>query len=168
MCELGEKIQRIMTDNIRMAVIVDNHIHLGDAGWLFINFQAEQIILGELMPIPVMLEDVLLLLVICLAAHVIKRIQQKPPGAAGGIQHDMRAFRVKHFHRESDQFARRKVLTEIAFKKPPMNSSKATPLVSSSVQSREMPSRCSTHWARTGGSVLICSVNTPGSRACSA
>src|SRR5260364_6671 len=69
------------------------------------------------MPIPVMLEDVLLLLVICLAAHVIKRIQQKPAGAAGGIQHDMRAFRVKHFHRESDQFARRKVLTEIAFKK---------------------------------------------------
>lgn len=112
-----KEIQRVVTDDVGVPIVVDDHVHLGDTGQLFVDFQTEKIFLGEVMPILPMGVRSRLLHPAGLTAHMVERVKQKATRTTGRVQYHVLAFRVQHFHGKGDQFARGEVLAEIALEK---------------------------------------------------
>ena len=49
--EFRKKIERVVAHDIGVAVIVDDHIHLGDASEFLVHLDAEQLLLREVVPV---------------------------------------------------------------------------------------------------------------------
>src|SRR5260370_31628977 len=107
-----------MADDICMAVIVDDHIHLRNARQLIIYLDAEKVIFGEIVPVIVVFGVLLRIAIalreaaIRLAPHMVKRIKEEASRAAGGIKNNLFALGIEHFDSQCDELAWSEVLAE--------------------------------------------------------
>src|SRR5438552_8289650 len=102
-----------------MTVVVDNHVHLGDAGKFLVDFQAEQVLLGEVVPIGEMVfafrrPFLLRKTTVGLATYMIERVEEEAAGAASGIKDDVLALGIEYLDRKGNEFARSEILAEVA------------------------------------------------------
>ena len=110
----GIKIdERVAADDVAMSVIVDNHVHLGDACNGVVDFNTKEPFLCEVVPVGVVSRSSLVVKFGCLRADVIHCVQQKAAGAAGRIENALFVVRRDHFHHELNDFARGEKLPHI-------------------------------------------------------
>ena len=65
------KVQGVVAHDVGVAIIVDDHVHLGDSGQLVVHLNAIHIVLCEVVPILEVLHCVGLVPLVCLSAHVV-------------------------------------------------------------------------------------------------
>ena len=115
--DLFKAVQRVLPNNVAMAVVVKDHVHLGDAGDFVVDLHAVQILLGEVVPVRVMLHTAGFVVLRGLAADFVEGVEQKSAGAARGIKHQLIRLGPCHVRRESDNLARGEILAEITLEK---------------------------------------------------
>jgi hypothetical protein len=99
---------------------VDNHVHLGDTSQLFIDLDAEEVLLRKVVPIGEVttalagIGAVFRKTAVRLAADVVKGIEEEAARTTCGVEHEMFSFRVEHFDGEGNEFARGEILAEVA------------------------------------------------------
>ena len=69
--ERRDKVQSVVAQDVGMAVIVNNHIHLGDPGQFLVNFNAKEVALGEVVPVAEMGNGAGRLLPVGFPAHMV-------------------------------------------------------------------------------------------------
>ena len=99
-----------------VTIVVDDHVHLGDASQFVVHFDAEQVLLCEVVPVLKMFDGSGLLLAVGITPHMVERVQKEPARAAGRIENKLLAFWVKNLDGEGNEFTRSEVLAEVAFK----------------------------------------------------
>src|ERR1022692_882208 len=104
-----------MADDVGVAIIVNDHVHLGHPGKFVVHFDAKEIPLRKVVPELEVLYCPGLFLPVSFAAHMVERVEQEASRATRRIKHQLLSLRIEDLDRECDQFARRKVLTEVAF-----------------------------------------------------
>ena len=50
--QFSQAVKGIESDDIGMPIIVEDHIHLGDAGDFVVNLDAEKFVFGKVVPVP--------------------------------------------------------------------------------------------------------------------
>lgn len=85
---LFNAVQGIKANDIGMPVIMYDHIHFRNAGDLIIDFDAIQMLCGEVMPVIIILYRSLITKLISLLSHIVERVQQESAGTAGRIYKD--------------------------------------------------------------------------------
>jgi len=51
----GRRLQSVVSNDVGVAVVMDDHVHLRRAGDLLVDLDAVEIVLSEVVPVPVML-----------------------------------------------------------------------------------------------------------------
>ena len=100
-----------------MSIVVQDHVHLGDAGDLVVDLDAEEAFFGEVVPVLIVFDAVGVVVVGGLAAHAVEGVEKEPAGTAGGIEDEIIGLWLHHFHREGDDFTRGEILAEVALEK---------------------------------------------------
>src|SRR5436190_1436890 len=101
-----------------MAVVVDDHVHLGDAGELLVDLDPEDIFLCEVVPVGVVVAALRGVRrepgepASGLAADVVKRVQEESAGAASRIENEVFLFWIEDLDRKANELARGEVLPE--------------------------------------------------------
>lgn len=117
--EPGEEVERVVADDVGVPVVVDDHVHLGDAGEFLINLDAEKVLLGEVVPIGEMLARLPGVGAMPreaasrFPADVVERVEEEAARTTGGIENELAVFRIEHFDGKGNKLARCKVLSEV-------------------------------------------------------
>ena len=106
-------------EDVRVSVVVQNHIHLRGSGNLIVNFDAVKFLLGEIVPITVMLAlfGRRVVKIIGLLTNLVQNMQQKTRTSARRIKHEIVFFNRQNVNDKIHDRARRKILPEFAAKK---------------------------------------------------
>ena len=110
-------VERVVADDVSVPVVVNNHVHLGDARDGVIDFYTVKIVLREVMPISPFRRRVALKKLFGLRADFIERVQEKPARAAGGVEHEIVILNIHHFDGKTDDIARGEELAALALEK---------------------------------------------------
>ena len=100
-----------------MAVVVDDHVHLGDAGDFVVDLDAKEPVFREVVPVLVVFFRAFVVVFLRFVAHGVERVEEKAARTAGRVEHDVLVSGLGHFHGEGNDFARREVLAEVALEK---------------------------------------------------
>ena len=112
-----------MADDVGVAVVVDDHVHLGDAGEVVVDLDAEQVFLREVMPVAEVVAaflrggEVVWEKAVGFRADEIERVEEEAAGAARGIDDEVVRRGPEHLDGEGDEFARGEILAEVALEK---------------------------------------------------
>lgn len=79
--------QSVRGHDVGVPVVVNDHVHLCRPGDLFVDFDPVKIVLGEIVPMPVMFVRPWFKVYARLSAHLVQRMEQEAPASAGGIKH---------------------------------------------------------------------------------
>ena len=115
-----EEVKGIVADNVRVSVVVNDHVHFGDAGEFFVDFDTEEVLFGEVVPVGKVfaalagVRAVFWKTTIGLTSDVVEGIEQEAAGPASRVEDELLAFGVQDFDCEGDEFARGEILSEIA------------------------------------------------------
>ena len=99
-----------------MAVIMDDHIHLCNAGYFIVDLNSEKMLGCEIVPIVKVINCTNIIVISCLSTHIIERMQKKSSGTACWIKHIPIVLRFHHFYSELNNRTWGEILSEITLK----------------------------------------------------
>ena len=106
--------QPIVRNDVGVAVVVDDHVHLRGAGDLLVDLDAVEVVLRKIVPVAMMLVRARLEVFVRLSTHFVEGMQKKASASAGSIEDERVVGDRKHVHNELHDHARREVLAEVA------------------------------------------------------
>ena len=109
-------LKGVMTDNISMTIIVDDHIHLCDTGNFIIDFNTEKVFCGKIVPIVEIVNRTFFVIIACLITHIVKSVQEETSRATRRVKNIPILLWLHHFYAEFNNGTRSKILPKIALK----------------------------------------------------